>query len=350
MQAMSLPLSSGLESGPLSSSSAAPRATAPGANAAEIGAFVAALLTQATVTEVPTGAAAPAVAAASDGRVENATSGAPLPGEGQSFAALVPAFALLNPAEPAQQAAPGVAAQLAPFTAGAAARPATVTGERALRTPALPIGGDGKPDLAPLSTNRPSPEALVNALIKGAEIVPAAIDPQNSASADTVDARSAVQAAARGPETTSASAAYAGKATVLPAQQPDVFSERLNQHIAVMVSSNAQHARIAVNPAELGPVEVRVSVIGDEATVHLAAPTAATRELLEEALPRLRAAFADSGIALGNAGVFTQMPDRGSSGAGPGTDGVPGAGEALMEEAGATPLRVVRLGLVDAFV
>ncbi|MEX2482660.1 MAG: flagellar hook-length control protein FliK [Gammaproteobacteria bacterium] len=144
-----------------------------------------------------------------------------------------------------------------------------------------------------------------------------------------------------------------GPSSALPVRDPALFAERLNQQVSVMLSQHAQHARLAVNPPDLGPVDVRVTVIGDEATVHLAAAHAATREALEEALPRLRAAFLDSGIALGNAGVFTEMPEHHHD---PHRDGgvrpiadqsVPEGGEF---EDHSPPLARVRIGLVDAFV
>ncbi|MEQ8231925.1 MAG: flagellar hook-length control protein FliK [Gammaproteobacteria bacterium] len=146
-----------------------------------------------------------------------------------------------------------------------------------------------------------------------------------------------------------------GRAAPLPVHEPGLFAERLNQQVAVMVSQNATHARLAVNPAELGSVEVRVSVVGDEATIQLVATHAATREALEEALPRLRAAFADSGIALGDASVFSQMPERHAQAQQGGADGhgnarLPSEDLEPALEADLQPLRSVRLGLVDAFV
>lgn len=143
---------------------------------------------------------------------------------------------------------------------------------------------------------------------------------------------------------------YTGKPAALPMQDPGLFAERLNQQVAVMMSHNAQQARIAVSPPELGPVEIQVSVNGDEATVQLAATHPATRQALEDALPRLRAAFLESGINLGDAGVFTQLPDRQAHN-GQGHGAVAGNGTHIpdAEQAAPPPLAVVRLGLVDDF-
>ncbi|CAN0062417.1 unnamed protein product, partial [Phaeothamnion confervicola] len=100
--------------------------------------------------------------------------------------------------------------------------------------------------------------------------------------------------------------AHAAKPAPLPMDQPALFAERLNQHISFMVGDHIQTAQIAVSPADLGPVEVRVTLVGDEAKIQLTATHAATREALNEALPRLRASFAEAGISLSQAGVFAQ--------------------------------------------
>lgn len=146
---------------------------------------------------------------------------------------------------------------------------------------------------------------------------------------------------------------YTGRPAALPMNDPALFGERLNQQIAIMVSQNNNHARIAVSPPELGPVEVRVTVVGDEAAIQLAATSPATREALEEALPRLRAAFADSGVSLGDTGVFAELPDQRPQP----RDGDPEPGGARAqtlsepEAEDTTPrLRHVSLALVDAFV
>lgn len=147
---------------------------------------------------------------------------------------------------------------------------------------------------------------------------------------------------------------YAGRPAALPMNDPALFGERLNHQIAIMVSQNNNQARIAVSPPELGPVEVRVTVVGDEAAIQLAATSPATREALEDALPRLRAAFADSGVALGDTGVFAELPDqRPQPRDGDAEQG--GAAAAASSEAESaddtTPrLRQVSLALVDAFV
>ncbi|MGR8918582.1 MAG: flagellar hook-length control protein FliK, partial [Gammaproteobacteria bacterium] len=143
-----------------------------------------------------------------------------------------------------------------------------------------------------------------------------------------------------------------GEASLLPAAEPEVFGERLSRQLSVMVNNHTQQARLAVSPAELGPVEVRVSVSGDEAQVQLAAAHAATRELLEDAMPRLRAALSESGLALTDADVFSAMPQERGDGDGlAAEDGRPaGDPEAAPAETAEGVSVRVSTGLIDAFV
>jgi flagellar hook-length control protein FliK len=157
--------------------------------------------------------------------------------------------------------------------------------------------------------------------------------------------------AARAQEAPAPAQAYAAKPAPLPMDQPALFAERLNQHVSFMIGDQIQTAQIAVTPADLGPVEVRVTMVGDEAKIQLSATHAATREALNEALPRLRASFAEAGIALGQAGVFAQMPERQQ--AEPSFNGPTGGGERDFGEAPravTAPARMMRVGLIDAFV
>lgn len=147
---------------------------------------------------------------------------------------------------------------------------------------------------------------------------------------------------------------YAQQSAPLPMDQPALFAERLTQHVSVMLGDAVNSATIAVTPPDLGPVEVRVTVVGDEAKIQLAATHQATREALQDALPKLRAALADSGLSLGQAGVFAQMPERQQQAQGEAPTAQFGAREGAEFDAAAVAptatARSLRLGLVDAFV
>ncbi len=88
------------------------------------------------------------------------------------------------------------------------------------------------------------------------------------------------------------------------------FSENLNSQVLMLARGGLHEAKINLNPPELGPLEVRISMRHDEALVQLAAHNPGVRDTLEQALPRLRELFSDAGIRLGESAVFDQLPQR----------------------------------------
>lgn len=97
--------------------------------------------------------------------------------------------------------------------------------------------------------------------------------------------------------------------SALPLHHPR-FAEAFSQQVTVMARDGVQHARITVNPPELGPVEMRITIRNDEATVHFGAHHVAVRDALEDALPRLREQFEQAGLRLHDGAVFDQLPQR----------------------------------------
>ncbi len=64
-----------------------------------------------------------------------------------------------------------------------------------------------------------------------------------------------------------------------------------------------QVAEIRLNPAHLGPIEVRVSMKDDQASITFSAQHGVVRDAIESSLPRLREMFSNSGIMLADANV-----------------------------------------------
>lgn len=87
--------------------------------------------------------------------------------------------------------------------------------------------------------------------------------------------------------------------------QPN-WSRVVSSRVVYMANEGIQRAELRLNPAQLGPVEVRLSIINDQTNVTFLANNATTREALEQALPRLRESFADNGLALNNTQVGQQ--------------------------------------------
>jgi flagellar hook-length control protein FliK len=73
-----------------------------------------------------------------------------------------------------------------------------------------------------------------------------------------------------------------------------------------MVSQQHQLAELNLNPPDLGPLQVVLSVNNDQASAAFVSQNPEVRQALEAALPRLKEMMAESGINLGNATVSDQ--------------------------------------------
>ncbi len=127
-------------------------------------------------------------------------------------------------------------------------------------------------------------------------------------------------------------------------QWADELSTRM-----MLMSERGQHsASLRLNPEHLGPLEVRISVRDDQASVWFGSAHADTRAAIEQALPRLRELFASQGLSLADAGVHHEAPreqSRQSSSA-----ATSDVGGGASETDVASVQIAARLGLVDEYV
>lgn len=134
------------------------------------------------------------------------------------------------------------------------------------------------------------------------------------------------------------------------------WSETVGKQVAMLVSRNVRGAELRLSPAELGPVQVQLSVDDNVAKVAFTAGQAVTREALEQALPRLRDMLADQGVTLGEASVSDQRGQRGDSagdGGNPAAVSYAAESETSGEDAvstSATAGTAERRGLLDTYI
>lgn len=119
---------------------------------------------------------------------------------------------------------------------------------------------------------------------------------------DSVRAGDALLAAANGTRGTPAPTTLALPAN--PAQQP-AFEQALGERLAWLVQEGRHDARIKLHPAELGSIDIRLSLDGDSTRISLASPHAAVRDALEQAVPRLRELLGSAGLDLSQVNVGT---------------------------------------------
>jgi flagellar hook-length control protein FliK len=114
-------------------------------------------------------------------------------------------------------------------------------------------------------------------------------------------ANSATVAASASPQATAA-AAVADTFIAQDVRRPEfvpVFSAR----IATLVQEGVEQARVHLNPVEMGPVSLQLSMDGLQVRVDMTAEVAATRLVLEQALPTLAGALREAGFTLSGGGV-----------------------------------------------
>lgn len=81
------------------------------------------------------------------------------------------------------------------------------------------------------------------------------------------------------------------------------WDNQVAQKVVWMVAGEEQSATLTLNPPDMGPMQVVLSVTNDHATVTFSSATPEVRQALQDAMPTLREMMGEAGIALGDANV-----------------------------------------------
>lgn len=84
------------------------------------------------------------------------------------------------------------------------------------------------------------------------------------------------------------------------------WGDAVAQRVGLMLGRQEQKIEMQLNPANLGPMEVRLNLAQDQASVVFSSQNAAVREALAAAMPRLTALLADQGFTLTNVQVASE--------------------------------------------
>lgn len=98
-----------------------------------------------------------------------------------------------------------------------------------------------------------------------------------------------------------------------PLGQP-AWADDVGERLTWMLGRHESKAELVLTPASLGKLEVSIQLGGDQATAHFVAASAATRDALEQAMPRLREVLQQAGIQLGQANVSTSAEQQAQHG------------------------------------
>lgn len=101
------------------------------------------------------------------------------------------------------------------------------------------------------------------------------------------------------------------------------WGRELGQQVVIATRSDEQQISLRLNPANLGPLQIELKVLDQQAQVQFLSPHAQVRGAVEQAIPQLREALAEQGITLADTSVGEQRqqqhdtaPDRRATHAG----------------------------------
>lgn len=88
------------------------------------------------------------------------------------------------------------------------------------------------------------------------------------------------------------------------------WDRAIGQKVVWMVGSAMQSAELSLNPPELGPLQVVLSISNDQANASFTAAQPEVREALESAMPRLKQMLSDAGVQLSGFSVGAETQQR----------------------------------------
>ena len=88
------------------------------------------------------------------------------------------------------------------------------------------------------------------------------------------------------------------------------WSGRMTEQVSIMVKRGFQQAEIKLNPAHLGPLEVKLNMSDDKANISFVTQHAPVKEAIDSAMPRLRDMLEEQGLSLADFDVSTQSEQQ----------------------------------------
>jgi len=81
------------------------------------------------------------------------------------------------------------------------------------------------------------------------------------------------------------------------------FSQNMKERLTIMMNKGVQSADIRLDPAELGQMQVKMTVENDVTSVSFTVQNAQAKEALEQAMPKLKEMLAEQGLEMGEGSV-----------------------------------------------
>lgn len=96
--------------------------------------------------------------------------------------------------------------------------------------------------------------------------------------------------------------------------KPEAASQ-LNDSVKFMMNSSSQMAELRLDPPELGKMQIKISMNGDVASVSMVVQNQQAKEMLDQAVPKLKELLEEQGIQLGESHVSQQQQESGGKSA-----------------------------------
>ena len=197
-------------------------------------------------------------------------------------------------------------------------------GAKPMATRAQLLGDMTASAQAKLPPNVMSPDPVSSRAVAGAELDVSLehktmlelnrqlLSPQQATS-PRLDAATAINQSASGAAPTMVSASSSSSsasldgiargAPVLTTGDPEGFSASIATHLRVMKSGGVSEARLQLNPAELGRLSIQIASQDSEVKVSFVVESQQAKQVIENAMPRLRDLLDSAGLDLTESGV-----------------------------------------------
>jgi len=125
-------------------------------------------------------------------------------------------------------------------------------------------------------------------------------------SADSADAQPRLNALTQASQALAPAKPGVVSASVQTPVNSSEWGQAMSQRIMWLANRGISSAELQLNPRDLGPVDVRINVTGEQTSVQFSSPNAAVREALESSVVRLREMMESSGLDLADVNVSDQ--------------------------------------------
>lgn len=114
----------------------------------------------------------------------------------------------------------------------------------------------------------------------------------------------------------------------------EMASDQVAERVQMMMSKNLKNVDIRLDPPELGRMQIRMNMNGDQATVHFTVNNHQARDVIEQSMPRLREMLAQQGVQLSDTSVQQQNSGQQQSRYAAGENGGSGQGNSSQDFGG----------------